>query len=100
MRFIFLIFLYFSFNESLASSITFYNLSAEVWSPDQAISGEIEGFTTESVTVFLNESSFMVEVNNLEFMFDLKLRNSNNKIWVEAQDGSLKVVSDTLLQPG
>lgn len=89
------ILLVFTLSESYASSILLHTNDATVWHPAQTITGELSGFTAESVIAHHNQNSFAVNVtSDRKFSFEVVLQDLENKIWIEVPGNP--VVSDTL----
>lgn len=86
----------FTLSKGYASSILLHTNDATVWHPEQTITGELSGLTVENVIVHHNQDSFSVKVgSNREFSFEVMLRDTENKIWVEVP-GNPIIASDTL----
>lgn len=80
-------------------SITLNKKDAEVWYPEQTITGKVSGIETNQITVHYEDSTFLVSVNrDHNFSFQLTLRDKKNRIWAEVpfQEQSAIVISDTL----
>src|SRR5690554_2890999 len=89
------ILLFFALSESYGSSILLHTNDATVWRPAQTITGELSGFTAESVIVHHNQNSFEVNVtSDRKFSFEVVLQDLENKIWIEVPGNPL--ASDTL----
>lgn len=94
---VFLIFSFLPFERSFAGSINFQHNDAVVWHYKQTVKGHVKDFSVKEVTVYHNQNSFAVKVEeDNTFTIDLILKEEENKIWVEVQDKKKSVISDTL----
>ena len=78
-------------------SILLNKKDAAVWHTDQKLTGEINGFSAEEVNAYLNGKLISLPINDdQQFSFQVTLRDSANKIWIEAPHEGTTIVSDTL----
>lgn len=83
------------FNYENASSILLNTKDAVVWLPQQTISGNISGFSSNRLQWHLNSTNGFVHIDkNGTFSFSIRLSEKDNVIWVE--DVSHNIVSDTI----
>ena len=76
-------------------AVVLHQEDAEVWHPEQAFSGELNGLQARKVLVHHNERIFTVEVGKeKKFQFQLVLKDLENRIWVEVPGSA--IVSDTV----
>ncbi len=91
------IFLTFFWGES-NNLIKFHKIDAEVWQPQQTITGELSGFTAKQLLVYHNQDTFSIDVTDgNKFSFNVLHRNKENKIWIVVPDGDAQHASDTLI---
>ncbi|TKK71993.1 hypothetical protein FC093_02995 [Ilyomonas limi] len=85
------------FSELKAGSIVLHTRDAVAWLPQQTIQGTLVDFTTKTITVHHDTTAFTITVNNdNSFSFSLTLHDDDNHIWVHANDGNNRVISDTV----
>lgn len=70
---------------------------AVVWHTEQKIRGETRGFTSKEATAYHNGKPLPLSLNDdQQFSFQVALRDSVSKIWIEAPYQGDVIVSDTL----
>ncbi len=82
---------------SNAASIVLHTRDAVAWLPQQTIQGSLIGFTAKTVMVHHDKKTFSIQVNkDNSFTFSLELHDANNNIWIEANNKTTTVFSDTV----
>src|SRR5690554_6854846 len=78
-------------------SIILNKKDALVWHTEQEITGEIKGLSAQELTAYHNRKPFPLSLNDdQQFSFQVTLRDSVSKIWIEAPHEGATIVSDTL----
>lgn len=85
------------FVELPAASVILYKTDATVWLPKQTLRGKLDGFTSSTVTIHHNDSTFSVTaLEDGHFSFTIMLIKYSNYIHAEASHGNATIGSPTI----
>lgn len=77
------------------ASVHFNSNDADIWDPQQTVSGKLKDINKSEVLVHFNGKTVPVEVIDKRFSVNLYMQEGQNDVWVEVP-GEPIIVSDTL----